>query len=55
MTLQTDLADAKLVREMYEGKHSLNFVEMQKFLSADMHTDRKLNVRDMVAILNKIS
>lgn len=55
MTLQIDLADAELVREMYEGKHSLEFMEMRKLLNADIHPDRKLNVRDVAAILKKIS
>ena len=55
MTLQTDLADAELVWEMYQAKHSLDFMEMQKLLNADVYPDRKLNVRDVAAILKKIS
>ena len=55
MTLRTDLADAELVLEMYEGKHSLDFMEMQKLLSADIHPDRKVNVRDVMAIQKNIS
>lgn len=55
MTLQTDIEDARLVREMYEGKHSLDFMEMQKLLSADMYSDKKLNVRDVAAIISSIS
>ena len=55
MTLQVDFADAELVWEMYEGKHSLDFMEMQKLLNADVHSDRKLNVRDVAAIFKKIS
>ena len=55
MTLRTDLADAELVLEMYEGKHSLDFMEMQKLLSADIHQDRKVNVRDVMAIQKNIS
>lgn len=55
MTLRTDLADAELIREMYEGKHSLDFMEMQKLLSADIHPDRKVNVRDVMAIQKNIS
>ena len=55
MTLQTDLADAELVWEMYKAKHSLDFMEMRKFLNADVYPDRKLNVRDVAAILKKIS
>ena len=55
MTLQTDLADAELVWEMYKAKHSLDFLEMRKFLNADVYPDRKLNVRDVAAILKKIS
>lgn len=55
MTLQTDIEDARLVREMYEGKHSLDFMEMQKLLRADVYADKKLNVRDMAAVINQIS
>lgn len=54
-TLQTDSADAQLAREMYEGRHSLDFMEMQKLLSADVYSDKKLNVRDMAAIVSSIS
>lgn len=55
MTLQTDIEDARLVWEMYEGKHSLDFMEMQKLLRADVYADKKLNVRDVVAVINQIS
>ena len=55
MTLQTDREDAKLVREMYEGKHSLDFMEMKKFLNADVYGDKKLNVRDVAVIVKGIS
>lgn len=55
MTLQTDIEDARLVREMYEGKHSLDFMEMKKLLNADVYGDKKLNVRDMAAIISSIS
>lgn len=55
MTLQTDIEDARLVREMYEGKHSLDFMEMQKLLRADVYADKKLNVRDVAAVINQIS
>ena len=54
-TLQTDSADAQLAREMYEGRHSLDFMEMQKLLSADVYSDKKLNVRDVAAIASSIS
>lgn len=55
LTLRTDLADVQLVREMYEGTHSLKFMEMQKLLNADVWSDRKVNIRDAVVILNSIS
>ena len=55
MTLQTDTADAQLVQEMYEGRHSLDFMEMQKLLNADVYSDKKLNVRDVSAIIKTIS
>ena len=54
-TLQTDSADAQLAREMYEGRHSLDFMEMQKLLSADVYSDKKLNVRDVAAIASSVS
>ena len=55
MTLRTDSGDAELVWEMYEGKYSLDFMEMQKLLRADVHSDRKVNVRDVAAIVSSIS
>lgn len=55
MTLLTDSADVQLVQEMYEGRHSLDFMEMQKLLSADVYSDKKLNVRDVAAIVSSIS
>ena len=55
MSLQTDTADAKLVLEMYEGKHPLEFMEMQKLLNADVYSDKKLNVRDVLAIVKTVS
>lgn len=55
MTFQTDMEDAGLVREMYEGKHSLDFMEMQKLLRADVHADKKLNIRDVAAVVSGIS
>lgn len=54
MTLQTDVEDILLVREMYEGNHSLAFMEMKKLLSADTYSDKKLNIRDAVTIVNGI-
>ena len=55
MSMQTDTADAQLVREMYEGRHPLEFMEMQKLLNADVYSDKKLNVRDVRAIVKTIS
>ena len=55
MSLQTDTADAQLVQEMYEGRHPLEFMEMQKLLNADVYSDKKLNVRDVMAIVKSIS
>lgn len=55
MTLLTDSADVQLAQEMYEGRHSLDFMEMQKLLSADVYSDKKLNVRDVAAIVSSIS
>jgi hypothetical protein len=53
--LRVDTEDTKLTWEMYEGKHFLDFMEMQKLLSADVYTDKKLNIRDVRAIANSIS
>ena len=53
--LRVDAEDAKLVWEMYEGKHSLDFMEMRKLLSADVYTDKKLSIRDARIIANSIS
>lgn len=55
MSLQTDTADAQLVLEMYEGRHPLEFIEMQKLLNADIYSDKKLNVQDVMAIVKSIS
>lgn len=55
MSIQTDTTDAQLVREMYEGRHPLEFTEMQKLLNADVYSDKKLNVRDVRAIVKTIS
>lgn len=54
MTLQTDLEDILLIRKMYEGNHSLAFMEMKKLLAADTFSDKKLNIRDAVTIVNGI-
>lgn len=53
-TLQIDLEDVRLIQEMYEGEHSLDFMEMKKLLSADIYADKKLNIRDAVAVVNGI-
>ena len=55
MTLRTDIADAKLVREMYEARHLWGFTEMRSLLNADVYSDKKLNVRDVQTIVNSIS
>ena len=55
LSLQTDTADAKLALEMYEGRHPLEFMEMQKLMNADVYSDKKLNVRDVMAIVKTIS
>lgn len=55
MDLHIDQDDARLVWEMYQGKHSLDFMEMQKLLNADVYSDKKLSVRDVTAIVSQIS
>lgn len=55
MDLHIDRDDAQLVWEMYQGKHSLDFMEMHKLLNADVYSDKKLSVRDVTAIVSKIS
>jgi len=55
MDLWVDAEDAELVWEMYQGQHSLDFMEMQKLLNADVYSDKKLSVRDVTAIVSQIS
>lgn len=55
MDIRTDEKDARLVREMYEGKQPLEFMQMQKLLNADVYADKKLNIRDVVAIVKQYS
>ena len=55
MDLRVNTEDAALVWEMYQGQHSLDFMEMQKLLNADVYSDKKLSVRDVMAIVSQIS
>lgn len=49
-----DLADAKLVWQMYGGSCSLENTSMMRFLAADVYSDKKVNVRDVAVIMDRI-
>ena len=50
-----DLADAQLTYELYRAlQEDFNTVHMLKFLGADVNWDRKIDVRDVAAILFRI-
>ena len=55
MSKSNDIADAKLVWQMYHAQYSMQNMEMQKFLNADVNGDKKLDVRDVVATAQLIS
>ena len=46
--------DAQLIHAFYNAGHTLDTMEKAKFLGADMNGDRKVNVRDAVAIVDLI-
>lgn len=50
----TDMADARLVVDIYQGKHDLNSLEMQKLLCADVCPDKKVTVQDAAVIAAKV-
>ena len=53
-TNKVDVNDAQLAYDMYKGEYQLDDVAMDKFLEADMSTDKKLDVNDVAAIINII-
>ena len=55
MSQNRDVSDAKLVWQMYQAQYSLENIEMQKLLNADVTSDKKLDVRDVVAVAKQIS
>lgn len=46
-----DRQDGTLVLEMYNARYLLTDVDMLSFLNADLNGDRKLDIRDAVAVL----
>ena len=51
----TDVNDAQLTYDMYNTKYSsFDVVSMLKFLNADVSGDKKVNVTDATAIVNRI-
>ena len=55
MSQNRDVSDAKLVWQMYQAQYSLENMEMQKLLNADVTSDKKLDVRDVIAVAKQIS
>lgn len=54
-TTKVDVNDAQLAYDMYKGVYGITeSVTMDKFLEADISTDRKLDVNDVAAIINFI-
>jgi len=54
-TTKVDVNDAQLAYDMYKGVYGITeSVTMDKFLEADISTDRKLDVNDVAAIINVI-
>ncbi len=54
-TTKVDVNDAQLAYDMYKGVYEITeSVTMDKFLEADISTDRKLDVNDVAAIINFI-
>lgn len=53
MTGVVDVNDAQLVYDMYNGKYgSFDTVSVQKFLNADVNSDKTINSADAVAVVN---
>ena len=55
LSLHTDMDDVQLIRDMYGVKYTLGSMEMLKFLNADVNGDRKVDIRDVTAVIHKIS
>ena len=54
-TTKVDVNDAQLAYDMYKGVYGITeSVTMDKFLEADISTDKKLDVNDVAAIINFI-
>ena len=51
---QSDEGDALLACDMYNGAYDLSDMEMVCFLNADIHGDRKVDIRDSAAIIHII-
>lgn len=55
MSDSIDTVDAELVWEMYHAQYSLENMEMQKLLNADLNMDKKVDIRDVLAAVRLIS
>ena len=49
--LRVNEADAQLVRKIYQGEYTLETLDLQQFLNADVYADRKINIRDVQAVV----
>ena len=49
-----DIADAKLVQQMYEGRRSLRSTDMLTLLGADVQPGRVISMQDVAVIVNTI-
>lgn len=54
LSLHTDRTDVQLVWDLYNGKYTLDNMEMLKFLNADLNADQKLDIRDAAAVVKII-
>lgn len=51
LSLYKDADDVQLVWQLYNGRYTLQNMEMLKYLNADVNGDKKLNVQDAAAVL----
>ena len=54
LSLYKDADDVQLIWEFYNGRHTLQTMEMLKYLNADVNGDKKINVQDAAAVLHLI-
>lgn len=51
---KADVNDAQLAWDMYSARYTLEDMQMQKFLNADVNADRRVNVKDAAAIVGRL-